>query len=122
MTINDTIETQMSKFRMMKARIGWKEEAKERYKKHKGNIAKKPACSHCEGMAENIADGDTVAVVKRNPRMFCTDSWHETVGTIQNIYSETKKMLYIGYENLLAGFTVTKICPHCQRIICVKEF
>jgi hypothetical protein len=122
MTINDAVEKQMSKLRLMKERVGWKKKAKDDYKYVIGMISEKDACSHCTEMAEKITDGDTVIIVKRSAKKFCTDDWHETMAIVEKIFDEGKKMLFIGYEKLLAGFTITKICPHCHRIISVKVF
>ena len=73
-------------------------------------------------MAENISDGDTIVVIKRNSKKFCTEPWHETMGEVEKIDGAAKKMAYIGYNTSVAGFNLTKICPFCRRIISVKQF
>lgn len=118
MGINEMVE----KFKTMKDRVDWKRKAKERYVNFKDNVAEKEVCACCREIAENIIDGDTVMIILRKAKALCVDDWHETAGQVQKIFDGGKKMLFIGYEKLLAGFTVTKICPHCHRIICVKEF
>lgn len=122
MGISDKIDNVISKIENAKKRIELKSAAKAKYKSLNGNLTEKNPCGHCMEMTEDIHNGDNIVVVKRKPKPFCTDPWHETVGQVQEIDDQIKKMTYLGYDNSVTGFDFTKYCPYCWRIIYKKQF